>query len=164
MHLNTPPPCGDGGTRPEKFERDLRLLSEELEPDPHNPGTTFYLAQTLRDLGRPEEAIDVYRLRAWMGGWEEEVFYSLYQLGALSARCGHHDQAVSALFEAWSHSPHRAEPLYALAWVFRERNQHAAAHLVTAQGVRVALPRNALFVERWIYDWGLLFEYSIAAY
>jgi tetratricopeptide (TPR) repeat protein len=155
---------GDGGTRQAKFERDLRLLSEELEQDPHNPRTTFYLAQTLRDLGRPEEAIDVYRRRTWMGGWEEEVFYSLYQVGALSARCGHHDQAVSALFEAWSHSPQRAEPLYALAWMFRERNQHAAAHLVTARGIQVALPHNALFVERWIYDWGLLFEYSIAAY
>lgn len=154
----------DSGTRPVKFERDLRLLSGELEQEPNNPRTVFYLAQTLRDLGRVPEALDLYRRRGAMAGWEEEVFYSLYQVGLLSERAGHRDSAIAALFEAWSHTPRRAEPLYALAWMFRGRGQHQAAHLVTERGVRAPVPTNALFVERWIYEWGLLFEYSIAAY
>jgi glycosyltransferase involved in cell wall biosynthesis len=154
----------DGGTRPEKFERDLRLLSRELEQDPDNPRTVFYLAQTLRDLGRIEEALDLYRRRAALAGWEEEVFYARYQVGLLSERAGHGDLAIPALFEAWSHSPRRAEPLYALAWMFRGRSLHAAAQMVADRGVRTPIPTNALFVERWIYEWGLLFEYSIAAY
>jgi tetratricopeptide (TPR) repeat protein len=154
----------DGGTRPEKFERDLHLLSRELEEDPRNPRTVFYLAQTLRDLGRIEEAIDLYRRRSEMDGWDEETFCSLYQLGVLSEQAGDRDKAVGALFQAWNSRPQRAEPLYALAWMFRGRGLYQAALLVAERGVRIPVPADVLFVERWIYDWGLLFEFSIAGY
>jgi hypothetical protein len=81
----------DGGTRPEKFERDLALLSADLERNPEDARSMFYLAQTYRDLNRLEEAIELYRRRASMGGWEEEVFYSRYQVGVLSERTGDHE-------------------------------------------------------------------------
>jgi len=155
---------GDSGTRTEKFERDLRLLSEEVAREPDNARTVFYLAQTLRDLGRLDESIDLYRRRAAMGGWPEETFYALYQVGVLSDRAGRRDQAMVALFDAWNSRPQRAEPLYELAWMFRERRQYQPAHLVSDRGLRIPVPRDTLFVHRWVYEWGLLFEYSIAAY
>lgn len=155
---------GDGASRAEKFERDLRLLSPELERDPYNARAVFYLAQTLRDLGRIEESIERYRCRAAMGGWDEEVFYSLYQVGTLSERAGHREQAVAALLEAWSFRPQRIEPLYELAWMFRKGGLHHAAHMVARRGLGAPVPPDKLFVHRWIYEWGLLFEYSIAAY
>lgn len=155
---------GDGGTRAEKFERDRRLLSAQLRREPDNPRAVFYLAQTLRDLGRLDEAIDLYRRRAAMGGWPEEVFYALYQVGVLTGRAGHRDQAITTLLQAWNDRPQRAEPLYELAWMFRERGQHHLAHLVSERGIGIRVPADTLFVHRWIYRWGLLFEYSIAAY
>ncbi|HKE80934.1 MAG TPA: glycosyltransferase [Solirubrobacteraceae bacterium] len=155
---------GDSGTRGAKFERDLRLLAADLEREPDNPRTVFYLAQTLRDLGRVDESIELYRRRAAMGGWPEEDFYARYQVGLLSERAGQRDEAMSALFDAWSFRPQRAEPLYELAWMFRERRQHHAAHLVSERGIRMPVPADTLFVHRWMYEWGLLFEYSIAAY
>jgi glycosyltransferase involved in cell wall biosynthesis len=154
----------DSGTRSKKFERDLRLLSRDNERHPRDARTVFYLAQTLRDLGRIEESLDFYRRRADMGGWDEEVFYSLYQLGVLSARAGRRDQAIAALLEAWNHRPQRIEPLYELAWMFRERGLHHAAYLVAQRGVDAPIPPDILFVHRWIYEFGMLFEYSIAAY
>ena len=154
----------DGGTRSDKFARDRRLLLGELERDPHNARAVFYLAQSLRDLGEMEESIEYYRRRAEMGGWEEEVYYSLYQVGVLSARAGKRDQAIAALFEAWSWRPQRVEPLYDLAWMFRERGAHSAAHMVAQRGLGSPVPSDVLFVHRWMYEWGLLFEYSIAAY
>lgn len=45
----------DGGSRRDKFERDARLLSAEMERDPANTRTVFYLAQTMRDMGSTEE-------------------------------------------------------------------------------------------------------------
>jgi hypothetical protein len=48
--------------------------------------------------------------------------------------------------------------------MFRERGQHHAAHLVSERGIRMPVPADTLFVHRWMYEWGLLFEYSIAAY
>ncbi|MGZ4216830.1 MAG: glycosyltransferase [Solirubrobacteraceae bacterium] len=154
----------DGGTRPEKFQRDLALLSGELERNPHDARSVFYLAQTYRDLDRLEEAIELYRRRASMGGWEEEVFYSQYQVGVLSERVGDHAGAVTCLLEAWELRPSRAEPLYELAWMFRTRGLHHPAHMIAARGIGIPVPDDTLFVHRWVYEWGLLFEYSIAAY
>ena len=155
---------GDGANRSTKFERDLRLLSDELRREPDNARTVFYLAQTLGDLGRLDEAIDLYRRRATMGGWPEEVFYSLYQVGVLTNRAGQREQAMIALFDAWNYRPQRAEPLYELAWMFRDRRNHHAAYLVSERGIHTPIPADTLFLHRWIYQWGLLFEYSIAGY
>ena len=154
----------DGGTRPEKFRRDLALLSAELERNPDDARSVFYLAQTYRDLDRLPEAIELYRRRASMGDWEEEVFYSQYQLGVLTARTGDHEKALAALLQAWEIRPTRAEPLYDLAWMLRARRQHHAAHMIAARGIGIPVSDDTLFVHRWIYEWGLLFEYSIAAY
>jgi tetratricopeptide (TPR) repeat protein len=154
----------DGGTRPEKFQRDLALLSGELERNPNDARSVFYLAQTYRDLDRPEEALQQYRRRVSMGGWEEEAFYAQYQVGVLSERVGEHPSAVAALLEAWEVRPSRAEPLYELAWMFRARRLHHSAHMIAARGIRIPVPDDTLFVHRWVYEWGLWFEYSIAAY
>jgi len=148
---------GDGGHRAEKFERDLQLLRAELDEDAGNARAQFYYANTLRDLGRGEEAIDAYLRRAKMGGWDEERFCALLEAGRLSG-----DPDI--LFEAWSARPHRAEPLYELSWRFRRRRQWAAAQMVAERGASMSLPDDILFVNRWVYEWGCLFELSIAAF
>jgi glycosyltransferase involved in cell wall biosynthesis len=153
----------DGGSRRDKFERDRALLEAEVARNPDDARSVFYLAQTYRDLGQLDEAVEWYRRRAAMGGWDEEVFYALYQVGVLLA-ASDWQQAVPALLEAWNSRPTRAEPLYDLAVGFRQRGQYALAHWAAERGLRIRLPSDILFVSRWVYDWGLLFEYSIAAY
>jgi tetratricopeptide (TPR) repeat protein len=154
----------DSGTRAEKSERDLRLLSQELEREPDNPRTVFYLAQTHRDLGHLDEAIGLYERRASMGGWEEEVFYSLFQVGVLRAEQGDWPAGMAALIAAWQYRPARLEPVYELASRLRGRREYQAAHLFAARGVGARQPPDILFVSPWVYRWGLLFEYSISAY
>lgn len=72
-----------GGVRSGRYERDLALLRDEVARNPHDTRAQFYLAQTLRDLGRRRESAAEYRKRAAMGGWVEEVYYSLYQAALL---------------------------------------------------------------------------------
>ena len=153
----------DGGSRHDKFERDRQLLAAELAEDPTNARAVFYLAQTLRDLGEHEQAVKLYRRRAAMGGWDEEIFYSLYQVGVLLTPVDW-PGAAAALLEAWNARPPRAEPLYQLAVGFRQRQQYAAAHLFASRGLTIAMPQDLLFLSPWVYQWGLWFEYSIAAY
>lgn len=78
----------DGGSRADKFVRDERLLREDLRRDPANPRSVFYLAQTLRDLGNLDGAIPLYAQRAVIGGWPEEIYYSLLQVEVLKAETG----------------------------------------------------------------------------
>jgi len=66
--------------------------------------------------------------------------------------------------EAWQYRPKRAEPLYALVQGFRARNQYRLAEMFAELGMRITFPDDTLFVHREPYEWGLVFEWSIAAY
>ncbi|MBT2729622.1 glycosyltransferase family 2 protein [Bacillus sp. ISL-75] len=75
----------DGGSKTDKFERDKRLLLEGIQDESTPPDLQiryiFYLAQTFMCLEEFEEAIKWYKKRVDAGGWVEEVFYSLFQIG-----------------------------------------------------------------------------------
>ncbi|MEY9887638.1 glycosyltransferase involved in cell wall biosynthesis [Catenulispora sp. MAP12-49] len=154
----------DGGSRADKFERDARLLSADLERDPDNPRTVFYLAQTRRDLGETDRAVALYRRRAKMGGWVEEVYFSLLQIGELTAEAGDWPAAMDTLIEAWEYRPERLEALYELTSRLRLRGRYQAAYAFASAGIGEPQPDDVLFVRPWVYRWGLLFELSISAY
>lgn len=154
----------DGGSRQDKFERDARLLSAELERDPGNTRTVFYLAQTMRDLGNESEAISLYERRAAMGGWGEEVYYSLLQAGILRAETGDWPRAMDALTRAWETRPHRLEACYELASRLRVMGRYRTAYAIASAVLGRRQPDDLLFVQPWVYRWGLLFEFSICAY
>ncbi|MFD7320711.1 glycosyltransferase [Streptomyces sp. NPDC059875] len=155
----------DGGSRHDKFERDARLLSAELDRDPGNPRTVFYLAQTMRDMGRSGEAIKLYERRAAMGGWGEEVYYALLQSGVLRAESGDWPAAMDTLTRAWDSRPQRLEACYELAARLRKMRRHHSAHAIVSAVLDREQPRDdMLFLHPWVYHWGLLFEFSITAY
>ncbi|MFD9302703.1 glycosyltransferase [Streptomyces sp. NPDC060048] len=154
----------DGGSRHDKFERDARLLGAELQRDPSNTRTVFYLAQTMRDMGETAAAIELYERRASMGGWGEEVYYALLQVGVLNGESGHHPAALDALSRAWESRPGRLEACYELASRLRLLGRHHTAHALTSAVLDRPAPQDLLFVQPWVYRWGLLFEHSITAY
>jgi hypothetical protein len=71
---------GDGGCKNNKFTRDRDLLVKGVEEEPTNERYHFYLANTYRDLGDHENAIQFYKKRICMGGWYEEKYVSCLQL------------------------------------------------------------------------------------
>jgi tetratricopeptide (TPR) repeat protein len=157
----------DGGSRNGRWHRDAELLQADLDRDPENGRAAFYLAQTHRDLGNHAQAIELYRRRAAMGGWGEEVFWSLHQAGVLMAQADEWPEAMDALIAAWESRPERLESVYELASRLRLREQYRAAHQFSRLAERLKplpVPGDVLFVAPWVYRWGLLFEYSITAY
>jgi predicted GH43/DUF377 family glycosyl hydrolase len=153
----------DGGARADKFARDLGMLERDLASDPDNPRTLFYLAQTLRDLGEEDRAIEYYERRVAVGDWDEERFYAAFQAGNLRARRDE-DEAIDALLSAWELRPQRAEPLFELARFCRFRGYHRLAYMFASRGAEIENPDDVLFVHRWVYDWGLQYELAAAAY
>jgi hypothetical protein len=165
---------GDGGSKADKFERDRALLEAELQKEPTNPRTTFYLAQTYRDIGTQTGdrntlalARERYEQRTKLDGWIEETYCAWRQVGSLSARLDDWPKAVDAFITAWETRPERLEAVHDLAVGLLERGHHHAAHRFTqlASSMRpLPIPNDILFLEPWIYRWGLLFQHSIAAY
>lgn len=151
----------DGGSRKEKFARDLVLLERQLERMPDDPRTVFYLAQTCRDLGDRRRAAELYRRRVSLGGWQEEVFYAALQLGVLVAD-DDWPAGSALLVDAWERRPSRSEPLYELAVRARSVGDFTAADWATEVGLDIPMPDDVLFVHAWVYEWGMCLERSIA--
>ena len=89
---------GDGGSKGDKFERDVRLLKQGLIDVPNNERYTFYLANTLKDNRKYEEAIEYYKKRTALGGWFEEVWFSYYCIGNCYKEMG---DMVNACIIGW---------------------------------------------------------------
>jgi glycosyltransferase involved in cell wall biosynthesis len=155
---------GDGGFKSDKFVRDEILLRRQIRSEPDNPRWYFYLAQTRQNLGDSEGAIAAFRRRIELGGWDEEVFWSLLSIGELLEARGDWPEATIALLAAWEFRPTRAESLMVLASGFRSRNMYATAKIYAELGQNIPLPQDRLFVRRWVYDWGLDFEQSVAGW
>jgi glycosyltransferase involved in cell wall biosynthesis len=157
-----------GGARsadPNKFRKDAAVLEAALAAEPENARYAFYLAQSWRDAGELEKAIQVYERRAAMGGWEEEVYFSLHEIGKLSGRLGRDDALIiDAYVRAYERRPTRAEPLCNLAALLREHGRRVAAYPFARTAMEIPRPDDILFVDDSVYAWRALDEHAIAAY
>jgi hypothetical protein len=100
-----------------------------------------------------------------MGGWDEEVFYSLYSVAKLKDDLKKsYQEVVDSYTKAYLARPTRAEPLYHLAVYFRNNNNFLMGYLTAKRARELEQPSDLLFVESWIYNWGLLMEQSVCAY
>jgi glycosyltransferase involved in cell wall biosynthesis len=156
----------DGANRPEKFERDIRLLRADLDRDPQNPRSWYYLASTYRDAGDNAQAVAAFRYRIGLGGWDEEVWHAQYQLAICLERQGLEGPFVEEALKAYTMRPSRAEPLHALAKHFRVKGPDTAriAMMFAREGMNIPRPNDRLFVEDWVYEWGFGEEISLAGY
>jgi glycosyltransferase involved in cell wall biosynthesis len=158
----------DGANRPEKLHRDLALLEKALRTE-KRPGLveryTFYLAQTLYDLGRFTEAIKAYRERVALGGFPEERWYAQFRRALC---CQHMDQTHAFVFNmlaAYQMRPTRAEPLVALAKHYRERGDNHASLLFSTAALALPYPKDdLLFVDDHANRHGARDEFSICAW
>lgn len=157
-----------GTNRTGKFERDARLLREALEHE-RDPAMraryVFYLANSLRDGGDPAGALHQYQARAGMGQWQEEVFVSLWRNAQLMEELGHADtDVIGAYSRASAANPARAEALQDAARFCRQKNLHGLAYDFAKRGLSIPYPANGLFVNDWVYNYGLLDELAVSAY
>ncbi|HOV20509.1 glycosyltransferase [Ottowia sp.] len=150
---------------PDTYLKDIAVLQAALAEQPDNARNVYYLAQSLRDAGRLDEARTMYLRRAAMGGWDEEAWHALYQAAKLLDRLqGPPAEVQAAYLAAFEARPTRAEPLVELARHHRERQQHALAALVAQWAVAMPRPADRLFVEPAVYDWRALDELAVSGF
>lgn len=150
---------------PDTFRKDAATLDAALKSEPDNTRYAFYLAQSWRDAGELEKARQAYLKRAQMGGWAEECWYALYQVGVLSARLQASPTEVqNAYLAAYQYRPTRAEPLVALARWHNQRREWAMGQLYARAAMGLKIPADILFMDEGAYRWGAMDEAAIAAY
>jgi glycosyltransferase involved in cell wall biosynthesis len=158
-------PEGARSQDPDKFRKDAAVLEEALATEPGNARYVFYLAQSYKDAGLLEKSVEVYRRRAAMGGWEEEVYVSLFRIAQLLETLDRpQPEVVHAYLEAFQTRPGRAETLGSLARYLRLRNQFHLAALFAERGCALPLPPDKLFLEDSYHAWRCLDEFAVATY
>lgn len=155
----------DGGCKSDKFERDVRLLTQGLIDEPNNERYMFYLAQSYRCLRQYDDSINWYKKRIDKGGWIEEVWFSKVMIGEMFEEMGNWDQALSWYLDAYETVPQRAESLQKIATHYRQKGQNHLAYMFAKQGARIPYPKDfLLFVSYPAYEYQFDEELSIAAY
>jgi hypothetical protein len=101
---------------PQKYARDRDLLLAEVERNPDDARSVFYLAHSYFHLGDFTNARKWDARRVEMGGWDEEVYYSMLRGAESMSQLGEPWPDVQDTYlRAWEFRPTRAEALYAIA-------------------------------------------------
>lgn len=156
---------GDGGCKEDKFIRDIRLLEEDLKENPKNERTYFYLANSYKNAGNLEKAIENYKKRIAIGGWIEENWYSRLELGKCYMKTGEEAEAIKTWLEAYGYHPKRAENVYEIVKHYRIKGQQQLSYIFYKLAKEIPYPSdNVLFIHKDVYNYLLDYEFSIIAY
>lgn len=147
-----------------KFVEDVELLLPEVERDPRDARSRFYLAQSYFCLGDYASAAEHYGQRAALGGFAEEVYYSLLRVGECHERQGDWPEALDAYLRAHQYRPSRAEALHAVARHYRTEHDYQLGHLFARAAAEIPMPDDLLFVDAEVHGWRCRDEQAICAY
>lgn len=160
--------CTQEGSRsedPEKFRKDLRMIEDALQKEPDSTRLVFYLAEAHLILDELPEALQRYEERASMGPPAQEVFWSLYQIARIQERLKFPPSTfIPSYCAAFQCRPSRVEPLFSLANYYLGLRASTLAYLIAKEAIKIPAPSDAHFVEKWMYEWGVLLQFAKAAY
>lgn len=144
-----------------KYVKDVSVLEGMAKTDVADARAVFYLAQSYTGARQIDKAIETYRRRVAMGGWGEEVFYSLFQIAALrEARGDDWREVARAHLEAYAARPTRAESLWALAVLHNDHGEPAVAELYGRAAASMTRPNDCLLVMESVYEWRAADEWA----
>ncbi|MGF1545775.1 MAG: tetratricopeptide repeat protein [Thiotrichales bacterium] len=151
---------------PLKYHKDALVLEAALRDDPGNARYWYYLGQSWMDAGEPARAIEAFRRRVALGGWDEEAYCAQLRLGRCLIRTeAPAAEVAAALLHAYEIRPIRAEALWELARYLRLHDRFEAATLFALEAVAIAPPLDdILFVEPDVYRYQALDELAVSAY
>jgi len=143
----------------QKIFGDYYVISGRFGARSNNPQKYFQDAQVL------EKAFNSPAIRANLGGWSEEVYYSLLQIALLKIELNAPlDEVQNLLLAAYEYRPQRAESLYHLARQLRFHDKIKLAYIYATAAVSIPLNKDILFVDHSVYEWKAKDELAVSAY
>lgn len=156
---------GSRSRDPKKYQKDAEVLEKALVKDPSNKRNQFYLAKSYQDAQMPQKALENYQKRIAMGGWDPEVEWACFQVGILQEMLHMPAETIiDSYSKAYQFSLTRAEPLYRLGCFYNRHGKYLLGYWVLKHALTIPVPQAAMYLENWIYDFGLLSEFSAAAF
>jgi glycosyltransferase involved in cell wall biosynthesis len=152
----------------DKYLNDAKIFQKAIEETPMEKDEDlhrrywFYLAQSLRDGEDYEGALNAYTERALLGGWDQEVWFSLYMCARLKWSLERSVEEIQAAYLlAWENRPHRLEPIYYFIRWLMENDRILFAYTLCQMAIQTTGTKDVLFVENAIWEWKLPFTWSL---
>ncbi len=141
---------------PQKYHKDAMALEKELQKAPNNSRNVFFLAQSYFQAHEYDLALNNYKKRTAMGGFDEEIYFSFYMAGYLQEKLDMPpDHFIGSYQQAMAIRPLRAEPYYRIAAYYYRVENYDIAYGLLEQAFLFPIPSDSLNIERNIYDFGL---------
>lgn len=144
---------GNRSRDPIKYLNDAIILENALKIDPNNPRYVFFLAQSYSNAKECHLALEAYEKRVTMGGNEDEVFFSLFMIGALQEAIGFDSKIYAeSFFRAHRFRPYRHEPLYGIGVHYMKQGRFQDAYFVLNKCIQMTYPEDSIYVQTHIRD------------
>ncbi|MDR3646572.1 MAG: hypothetical protein P4L22_03450 [Candidatus Babeliales bacterium] len=141
-----------------RWKRDSELLLREVQKNPQDSRSAFYLAQTYECLHDLHNAYKYYEIRSKLPGWDEENYETYYRMAGLCNTLSDFDpkftkaMAHDYYMKAYNMRPHRAEPLIKIAEMHWPSN-YALCFRYARLALELPYPKDeVLFVNKEIYE------------
>lgn len=149
-----------------KYLKDAEVFEKVLEKEPNNPRNVFYCAQSYRDAGNLNKALEKYLHRVQIGGWEEECFIAALNAARITENLYYNniEKVQSIYLKAHNILPTRVEALCGLATYCRKKELFDLAYFYAKIGSQIPQPDSGLFLETACYTWKIHDELSVSAF
>ena len=165
---------GDGGAKNDKYDRDIKLLLQGIEDVKDLPGKPlydryhFYLANSYHDCGQFEKAIEYYKKRIEIGGWEQEIWYSYYRIGLCYKNLNKIGDAIYHWMLGYDFLPKRVENLHEIITHYRCIQKYKLADMYYQMAKKILSEKlnkdDFLFLHNDIYTYKLDYEYLLIGF
>ena len=161
---------GNGGSKDNKYIRDISLLTQGIIDEPNNSRYYFYLANSYNDSGQYENAIKYYEMVVKMDGWIQEKWYSLYKIGICYKKLNNIKNSIYYWMECLEICNNRVENIYEIINYYRQQEKYEIANyyyniaLEVLKKLKNGEKDSFLFLHNDVYMWKLDFEYYIFSY
>jgi glycosyltransferase involved in cell wall biosynthesis len=158
----------------QKYEGHAKILEDYVANDPtKDPRWVFYLAQSYRDAGTPEnqkKSIEWYEKRStMMNGFWEEIYYSLLMVASLKGALQYPiHEIIDAYLKCGKSNIYRAEHLIPVILHYQSVREFDISYMFSSHAMKYAgkspFPQSSLFIDPTVYDWRIYDMHALNCY
>jgi glycosyltransferase involved in cell wall biosynthesis len=158
----------------QKYEGHARILEEYVANDPKkDPRWVFYLAQSYRDAGTPEnheKSLQWYEKRAsMMNGFWEEIYWSLLMVASLKGSLKHPvHEILESYLKCGKANRFRVEHMIPVILHYHQMKEFDISYIYSSHAMKFAgkspFPQSSLFIDPSVYEWRIFDMHSLNCY
>lgn len=138
--------------RPEKYERNLRILLAQIEKNPSEPRNHFYLGRTYMAMGKLQETIDHLQKYLELSGWDDERYEATLMIGQCFFQAKDYDSALQWYHSAILEKEKFPEAYAQKGFIYLVKGEWEKALENFAIALRKPLPDAATFFNPMVYS------------